>query len=174
MACIYIHLLLRNLSLILMLTRVDVLTPTVLHLAIVCFLVTTSSHGLTKDNSCYLVQVQRPDTEVLLIWFLNLVGYTTYSWSFIPYFLRLLWCTVTMLVQFIFLAILYNISVLSILIWTFTLFKKGCPWPSVYITILNGYAQSLQNSFTQTSNKNSSICHITPCMYGYFEIIYMT
>jgi hypothetical protein len=59
--------LLTNLSLILMLIGVDVLTLAGLPLAIVCFLVTTSSPGRPKDNPHYLVPVQRLNTEVLLM-----------------------------------------------------------------------------------------------------------
>ena len=54
MVCISIHPLLRNLSSILMLIRVDVLTPVVLPLAIVRFLVTTSYPSLPNDNPHFL------------------------------------------------------------------------------------------------------------------------
>jgi len=82
MLCISIHPLVRNLSSILMLIRVNVLTPVFLPLAIVCFLVTTSYLGLTNDNPHFLTPVKKPGTNVLLIWFLNLVGFSIFSWSF--------------------------------------------------------------------------------------------
>jgi hypothetical protein len=115
---IFIHHILRNLSLILMLTGVDVLTSIILHLAIVCFLVTILSPRNLRDNS-----VQRLNTKVLLMWFLNLVGSTTYYWSFTSHSRKPLWCTVIMLVPSIFLVIQYNISA-NTLRWTFTLFGK--------------------------------------------------
>ncbi|MCI29062.1 copia protein, partial [Trifolium medium] len=68
MACISIHPLLKNLFLIRMLTGVDVLTLAVLHLDIVCFLVTTSSPGPPSDNPHYLVPVQRLNIEATLMY----------------------------------------------------------------------------------------------------------
>jgi len=124
MICISIHPILRNLFLILMLIGVDVLTSTVLPPAIVCFLVTTSFPGLPRDNPHSLALVQKPSTGVLLMWYMNLVGYTIFSWSFISHSLRLLCCIVIMLVPSTFLVIQYNISALNKLRWTFTLFKK--------------------------------------------------
>ncbi|MCI19320.1 copia protein, partial [Trifolium medium] len=63
MVCISIHPLLRNLSLILMLIGVDVLTLVVLPLAIVYFLVTTSFPGLLGDSPHFLAPVQKLSTE---------------------------------------------------------------------------------------------------------------
>ncbi|MCI33913.1 copia protein, partial [Trifolium medium] len=51
-----------------MLTGVDVLTSAVLHLAIACFLVITSSPGLPRDNPHYLVPVQRLNIEATLVY----------------------------------------------------------------------------------------------------------
>lgn len=56
--------------------------------------------------------------------FLNLVGYATSFLSFIVLFRRPPWFIVIMLVLSIFLAILFNINALSILIWTFILLVK--------------------------------------------------
>lgn len=67
------------------LVRVDALTHVVIPLAIVCFLVTTSFPGLLRDKPHFLALVQKLSTRVLLMWYLNLVCFATFSWSFISH-----------------------------------------------------------------------------------------
>ena len=116
--------LLRNLSSTLMLIGVDVLTPVVRPLAIVCFLVTNSFPGFPNDNPRFFAPVQKLSTRVLLMWFLNRVGFAIFSYSFTTHFPMLLWCTLIMLVPSTSLVIQCSINVLNILRWTFSLFEK--------------------------------------------------
>jgi len=90
MVCISIHPLLRNLSHTLMLIGVDVLTPIVRPLAIVCFLVTTSFPGLPNDNPHFLDPMHKLTTRMLLMWFLNRVGFAIFSYRLTTQFPRLL------------------------------------------------------------------------------------
>lgn len=75
-------------------------------LVIVFFLVISYFHGLPRDNPHFLVPVQKLSTRALLMWFQKHVDSTTFSWSFIFPFLRLLWCIVTMLMLSTYQAIL--------------------------------------------------------------------
>jgi len=119
----YHHLPSQSLSLTLMLIGVDVLTPDVPPLGTAFFFVTTLSLG-PEDNLLFLVLVLKPNIEVLLMLYLSHVGFVIFYWSFIFLFLRPLWCIVTMLMPFISLVILCNISAPNILKWTFTLYGK--------------------------------------------------
>lgn len=91
------------------------------------FLVITWFHSLPRDNLRCLVQVKRLSIGALLIWFQNHVGSTTFSRSFISPFLRLLWYTMTMLMQSTYPTILFSINILKTLRLTFTLFERRLP-----------------------------------------------
>lgn len=121
---IYHHPPSQSLSPTLTLIEVDVLIPDVPHLDTVCFLVTTLSLGLPKDSPLSLVLELKPNIEVLLMSYPSHVGFIISYWSFIFPFLIPLWCIVTMLLPFISLVILCNISAPSTLKWTFTLYGK--------------------------------------------------
>ena len=71
--------------------------------------------------------VQKLSTRMLLMMFVNLVGFTIFTWSFTTHFPRLRWCTAIMLVSSTFPVIQCSISVLNILWWAFTLSgKRSC------------------------------------------------
>lgn len=90
---------------------IDVLTPVILPMTIVCFLVTTPFPGLPNDNPCFLALVQKLSTGLLLMWILNLIGFVTFSWNFTIHFLRLLWYIVITSVPSTFPQIMCNIIV---------------------------------------------------------------
>ena len=60
------------------------------------------SQSSKRQHTLSLILVQRLNTKVLTMLFLNFVGYTIFSSNFIFLSLRLLWCTTIMLVSFIY------------------------------------------------------------------------
>lgn len=124
MAYIYMPPLLKNLLLILMLIVVFVLKLDIPHLVTMCFFVTISSPGLWSVNTVFLIPMQRLNSQVFPMLFLNLVGFAISYQSFIFLYLKILWYIAIMLVSFIYLVILCNINIQNILRWIFTSFRK--------------------------------------------------
>lgn len=114
MACICLHHLSHHLLLIQM--KIELVVPILVvpRLNFVFSWVTIFYLGLQRDKILCLVPVQKQSIVVSPISFLILVGFEISFLSYIVLFLRLLWCTMTISMQYISQVIQFNINGRSI------------------------------------------------------------
>lgn len=124
MVYISVHHPLHRWSLTQMLIGEDVPTLDALPQDIVFFLETTYYHGRPNVNPHYLDPVLKLNIVELPMASLSHVGYVTYFSNYIVRYTNLLWCTVTTLLPYIFLVILFNVNVQNTSRWIFTLYGK--------------------------------------------------